>query len=169
MAKDSDDQGDTKVPKDEEPSETDNQTTDDDEEEEEDDDQEAEGSDDGDEEEDEPKLKYARLTSYLGPVYRNGDATSTFLVAGDKMVCLAVTMKAGPILIIYSLLALIMEISYVFPSKPLRLGFADHLQSMSYNYPPFNLYESTTHTLPQYPASRYHRFLRRYPTQSQKA
>jgi hypothetical protein len=38
------------------------------------------------EEEEEPKLKYARLTSNLGPVYRNGDATSTFLVAGDKMV-----------------------------------------------------------------------------------
>lgn len=38
------------------------------------------------EEDDEPKLKYARLTSSLGPVYRNGDATSAFLVAGDKMV-----------------------------------------------------------------------------------
>ncbi|EHK99622.1 putative Vacuolar protein sorting-associated protein 41 like protein [Glarea lozoyensis 74030] len=38
-----------------------------------------------DEEEEEPKLKYARLTSYLAPVYRNGDATSIFLVAGDKM------------------------------------------------------------------------------------
>ncbi|KAF7857785.1 uncharacterized protein EAF02_011152 [Botrytis sinoallii] len=38
-----------------------------------------------DEEEEEPKLKYARMTSHLGPVYRNGDATSTFLVAGDKM------------------------------------------------------------------------------------
>jgi vacuolar protein sorting-associated protein 41 len=42
--------------------------------------------DDEDEEDDEPKLKYARLTSILGPVYRNGDATSAFLVAGDKMV-----------------------------------------------------------------------------------
>ena len=41
---------------------------------------------DDDEGEDEPKLKYARLTSKLGPLYRNGDATSTFLVAGDKMV-----------------------------------------------------------------------------------
>jgi hypothetical protein len=46
---------------------------------------------DDDEEEDddadeEPKLKYSRLTSSLGPVYRNGDATSSFLVAGDKMV-----------------------------------------------------------------------------------
>lgn len=43
-----------------------------------------EDEEDGDD--DEPKLKYARLTSNLGPVYRNGDATSTFLVAGDKMV-----------------------------------------------------------------------------------
>lgn len=39
------------------------------------------------EEEDEPKLKYMNLTKTLGPVYRNGDATSAFLVAGDKMVC----------------------------------------------------------------------------------
>lgn len=50
-------------------------------------------ADDDDEEEDddadeEPKLKYSRLTSSLGPVYRNGDATSSFLVAGDKMVWL---------------------------------------------------------------------------------
>jgi len=42
--------------------------------------------DDEDEADDEPKLKYSRLTSSLAPVYRNGDATSTFLVAGDKMV-----------------------------------------------------------------------------------
>lgn len=39
------------------------------------------------EEEDEPKLKYMTLTKSLGPVYRNGDATSAVLVAGDKMVC----------------------------------------------------------------------------------
>ena len=37
-------------------------------------------------EEDEPKLKYERLTGNLGAVYRNGDATSSFLVSGDKMV-----------------------------------------------------------------------------------
>lgn len=48
-----------------------------------DDDDEEEEDDDADEE---PKLKYSRLTSSLGPVYRNGDATSSFLVAGDKMV-----------------------------------------------------------------------------------
>ena len=55
----------------------------------EDDDAESVESDETEEdegEEDEPKLKYARLTSYLAPVYRNGDATSVFLVAGDKMV-----------------------------------------------------------------------------------
>jgi hypothetical protein len=43
-------------------------------------------SDDEDEEETEPVLKYSRLTSNLLPLYRNGDATSTFMVAGDKMV-----------------------------------------------------------------------------------
>lgn len=43
-------------------------------------------SDDDDEEDEEPKLKYDRLTGYLGSVYRNGDATSSFLVGGDKMV-----------------------------------------------------------------------------------
>ena len=49
---------------------------------------EEEDDDDGedDEVEDEPKLKYARLTSHLLPLYRNGDATSAFMVAGDKMV-----------------------------------------------------------------------------------
>ncbi|PQE20648.1 vacuolar assembly protein [Rutstroemia sp. NJR-2017a BBW] len=46
---------------------------------------ESEDDEDDDEEEEEPKLKYARITSHLGPIYRNGDATSTFLVAGDKM------------------------------------------------------------------------------------
>lgn len=47
---------------------------------------ETESEEEEDEEEEEPKLKYARMTSHLGPIYRNGDATSTFLVAGDKMV-----------------------------------------------------------------------------------
>ncbi|KAI9666699.1 MAG: Vacuolar protein sorting-associated protein 41 [Bathelium mastoideum] len=41
---------------------------------------------DEEEEEDEPKLKYNRLTGHLGAVYRNGDATSSFLVSGDKMI-----------------------------------------------------------------------------------
>ncbi|KAK0610166.1 WD domain-containing protein [Bombardia bombarda] len=48
----------------------------------EDDDEEEEDDD----EDEEPKLKYARLTPHLGPVYRNGDATSSFLVSGDKMI-----------------------------------------------------------------------------------
>lgn len=38
------------------------------------------------EEDEEPRLKYASLTKHLKPVYRNGDATSAFLVGGDKMV-----------------------------------------------------------------------------------
>ncbi|KAL4918560.1 hypothetical protein BDW62DRAFT_63161 [Aspergillus aurantiobrunneus] len=46
------------------------------------------GSESGedDEEEDEPHLKYSYLTKQLGGAYRNGDATSTFLAAGDKMI-----------------------------------------------------------------------------------
>ncbi|RJE19730.1 vacuolar assembly protein, partial [Aspergillus sclerotialis] len=39
-----------------------------------------------DEEDEEPQLKYAYLTKHLGSVYRNGDATSCFLSAGDKMI-----------------------------------------------------------------------------------
>lgn len=38
------------------------------------------------EDEDEPKLKYAKLTGSLTNVYRSGDSTSAFTVAGDKMV-----------------------------------------------------------------------------------
>ena len=45
-----------------------------------------EGDDEGEEEDEEPELKYSRLTGRLGGVYRNGDATSAFLSAGDKMV-----------------------------------------------------------------------------------
>ncbi|KAH0565528.1 hypothetical protein GP486_001082 [Trichoglossum hirsutum] len=49
---------------------------------------ESHGDEDDDEEEDddEPRLKYVRLTGHLGGVYRNGDATSTFTVAGDRMI-----------------------------------------------------------------------------------
>lgn len=39
-----------------------------------------------DEEDDEPRLKYARLTPQFAGVYRNGDSTSAFTVAGEKMV-----------------------------------------------------------------------------------
>ncbi|KAK4641419.1 Vacuolar protein sorting-associated protein 41 [Podospora bellae-mahoneyi] len=45
-----------------------------------------EGEEESEDEDEEPKLKYARLTQHLGPLYRNGDATSTFLVAGDKQI-----------------------------------------------------------------------------------
>jgi hypothetical protein len=48
---------------------------------------EDEDDEEDDEEDEEPLLKYARLTQHLSAVYRNGDATSAFLVAGDKMVC----------------------------------------------------------------------------------
>ncbi|KAK5957925.1 Vacuolar protein sorting-associated protein 41 [Knufia fluminis] len=41
---------------------------------------------DEDDEEEEPRLKYAPLTKNLGGVYRNGDATSSFFVAGDKLI-----------------------------------------------------------------------------------
>jgi vacuolar protein sorting-associated protein 41 len=41
---------------------------------------------DGEEEEDEPKLKYSRLTTSLGGVYRSGDSTSSVVLSGDKMV-----------------------------------------------------------------------------------
>ena len=37
-------------------------------------------------EDEEPRLKYASLTKNLKSVYRNGDATSAFLVSGDKMI-----------------------------------------------------------------------------------
>ncbi|KAF2835819.1 hypothetical protein M501DRAFT_997488 [Patellaria atrata CBS 101060] len=49
-------------------------------------DSEEDEEEDDEEEDEEPKLKYSVLTSSLGSVYRNGDATSSFLVAGDKMI-----------------------------------------------------------------------------------
>lgn len=54
--------------------------------EDEDGDEDDEDDEEEEEEDEEPRLKYARLTQHLAPVYRNGDATSSFLVAGDKMV-----------------------------------------------------------------------------------
>jgi hypothetical protein len=45
-----------------------------------------EEEDEDDDDEEEPQLKYLYLTKSLGAVYRNGDATSSFLTAGDKMV-----------------------------------------------------------------------------------
>lgn len=57
-----------------------------DDEHEEDRDSEGEEEDEEDDDEEEPRLKYAPLTKNLGSVYRDGDATSAFLVAGDKMI-----------------------------------------------------------------------------------
>lgn len=56
-------------------------------------DAEEEEEEESDEEDEEPRLKYAYLTKHLGSVYRNGDATSTFLVAGDKMVGIFLEME----------------------------------------------------------------------------
>ncbi|KAL8951405.1 MAG: hypothetical protein Q9222_002626 [Ikaeria aurantiellina] len=52
-------------------------------------DQQSEGEEEEeeeDEEDEEPRLKYASLTKHVKGVYRNGDATSAFMVGGDKMV-----------------------------------------------------------------------------------
>lgn len=54
--------------------------------EEEEDADEDEDENEDEDEEDEPRLKYTSLTKNLRLLYRNGDATSAFLVAGDKMV-----------------------------------------------------------------------------------
>ena len=70
----------------EEEEEDDDDENEEDDEDEDDEDEEEDDDDDGDDEDDEPTLKYARLTPHLSAVYRNGDATSSFLVAGDKMI-----------------------------------------------------------------------------------
>jgi hypothetical protein len=49
----------------------------------------TDATDDTDEEDEEPRLKYSRLTGNLAGCYRS-DSTSSFLVAGDKMVRLTV-------------------------------------------------------------------------------
>ncbi|EFW20285.1 Vacuolar protein sorting-associated protein 41 [Coccidioides posadasii str. Silveira] len=59
---------------------------DDDDEEEEEEEEEDEEESDGEDEDEEPRLKYVSFTKSIGPVYRNGDATSSFLVGGDKMI-----------------------------------------------------------------------------------
>lgn len=47
---------------------------------------EEEDEEEDEDEDEEPRLKYASLTKSITPLYRNGDATSAFLVAGDVMV-----------------------------------------------------------------------------------
>ncbi|OAA45383.1 Tetratricopeptide-like helical [Metarhizium rileyi] len=64
----------------------DNGDEDEDEDEDEDDEDDDDEDDDDDDDDDEPRLKYARLTQNLSGLYRNGDATSSFLVGGDKMI-----------------------------------------------------------------------------------
>lgn len=74
---------------DEEEEDGDDEDEDGEEEEEEDDDDDDDDDEEEEEEEEddeEPLLKSTRLTQHLGAVYRNGDATSACLVAGDKMV-----------------------------------------------------------------------------------
>ena len=44
------------------------------------------GEEQEEEDEDEPRLKYATLTKLLSSLYRNGDASSAVLVAGDKSI-----------------------------------------------------------------------------------
>lgn len=56
-----------------------------------------EEEDDVEEEEEEPRLEYTSITKKLTAVYRNGDATSTFLVAGDKMVSFIGRVEASTI------------------------------------------------------------------------
>ncbi|KAH8587439.1 vacuolar assembly protein-like protein [Bisporella sp. PMI_857] len=80
------DKGDTGTGKEEESSRDETESLDEDESGGSEDNEDEEEDDEEDDEDDEPKLKYARLTSHLGLVYRNGDATSAFLVAGDKMI-----------------------------------------------------------------------------------
>ncbi len=46
----------------------------------------ATGDEEDEEDEAEPNLKYTRLTGKLGAVYHNGDSTSCFQAAGDKLV-----------------------------------------------------------------------------------
>lgn len=46
----------------------------------------SEGEEEEEGEDEEPRLKYASLTKHMKSVYRNGDATSAFIVGGDKMV-----------------------------------------------------------------------------------
>lgn len=70
----------------EEEEEDEDEDEDEQDEEEDDEDEDDEDEDDDEEEEEEPKLKYARLTQHLSPIYRGGDATSSLLVAGDKMI-----------------------------------------------------------------------------------
>ncbi|UPK90000.1 hypothetical protein LCI18_000935 [Fusarium solani-melongenae] len=87
LSKGSQEEEDNEDEDEEEDDDEDDQAQDQDDEDDDDEEDEDEDEDEDDEDEDdEPRLKYARLTQHLGGVYRNGDATSAFLVAGDKMI-----------------------------------------------------------------------------------
>ncbi|KAF4345280.1 vacuolar assembly [Fusarium beomiforme] len=83
---DKDNEEEEEVDDDDEEGGEDDEEEEEDEDNDEDEDEEDEDEEDEDEEDEEPRLKYARLTQHLNGVYRNGDATSAFLVAGDKMI-----------------------------------------------------------------------------------
>lgn len=58
----------------------------DDEDEDEDEDDDDDDEEEEEDEDEEPRFKYARLTQNMSGLYRNGDATSAFIVGGNKMV-----------------------------------------------------------------------------------
>lgn len=107
--------------------------------EEEDEEEESEESEDDDDDDEEPRLKYARLTQHLGGVYKNADATSSFLVAGDKMV---VGTHNGNIVG-----------SFAFIGSPTRAWLTLINNSMSSNCLPSNPFESIMRTPPLSQAS----------------
>jgi hypothetical protein len=83
--------------------------------------------DDADGVEDEPKLKYHRLTPNLSSVYRSGDATSSFLVSGDKLVIISHLILCNHLFNeIPRFLELIMATLYGAHILPLRTCIADH-------------------------------------------
>lgn len=135
----------TKHPNDERDGDDHNASTEEEEEDEEDDASEDDDDDEDeeDEEDDEPKLKYARLTQHMSAVYRNGDATSAFLVAGDKMI---VGTHNGNIVS-----------SYHDFRTPIKQAMLNSTGSMSSNYQISNPYAFTMPTPPPSPAYRYPR------------
>lgn len=136
----------TEATTDDDDDDNDDDNDDDDEEEEEEDDEEEDEEDeeDDDGDDDEPRLKYARLTQHLGGVYRNADATSSFLVAGDKMV---VGTHNGNIVRPRAFLPRLPA----FPVRKLTM-----VPSMSSNCLPSNPYESTMPIRPLSQIFQYH-------------
>lgn len=72
----------------------------------------ADDTEDEEEEEEEPRLKYAPLTKNLTSLYRNGDASSAFFVAGDKMVWLSRGGDCGSPFVTYTDLTLMAGYRY---------------------------------------------------------